>query len=95
MKIKVLSRNPADYLRQTRNDIYKQPRNNDPSLHPFQVAREYTRALNAAKLERLFAKPFIHSLDGHADSICSLAKHPSSLSCIASGCCDGEVCMLY
>ncbi|EDV23507.1 uncharacterized protein TRIADDRAFT_50515 [Trichoplax adhaerens] len=90
-KIKVISRNPADYLRQTRHDIFKQPRNTDPKLHPFQAAREYTRALNAAKLERLFAKPFIHSLDGHADAICSLAKHPVSLSCIASGCCDGEI----
>ena len=34
-------------------------RNYDPNLHPFQVPREYTRAINAVKLERVFAKPFL------------------------------------
>ena len=34
----------------------------DPALHPFEKAREYTRALNATKLERMFAKPFLAQL---------------------------------
>ncbi len=60
-------------------------------MHPFQEAREYTRALNATKLERVFAKPFLGSLDGHADGICSLVKHPLKLSLILSGSYNGEI----
>uniref|UniRef100_A0A5F9DJ63 DDB1- and CUL4-associated factor 13 n=1 Tax=Oryctolagus cuniculus TaxID=9986 RepID=A0A5F9DJ63_RABIT len=67
------------------------PRNYDPTLHPFEVPREYVRALNATKLERVFAKPFLASLDGHRDGVNCLAKHPKSLTTVLSGACDGEV----
>lgn len=67
------------------------PRNYDPKLHPFEVPREYQRALNAAKLDRIFAKPFLGALDGHADGVQCLMKHPSKLSYIVSGACDGEI----
>ncbi|XP_023669980.1 DDB1- and CUL4-associated factor 13 [Paramormyrops kingsleyae] len=91
MKVKVLCRNPDDYVRETTKDVQRVPRNYDPSLHPFEVPREYTRALNATKLERVFAKPFVASLDGHRDGVNCMAKHPSSLSTLLSGSCDGEV----
>lgn len=91
MKVKVLSRNPADYIRECKSDIHKIPRNIDPSLHPFEAAREYTRALNAAKLERVFAKPFVGSLDGHTDGVNCMAKFQKSLSLLLSGSCNGEV----
>lgn len=71
------------------------PRNYDPVLHPFEVPREYTRALNATKLERVFAKPFLSSLDGHRDGVNCMAKHPKSLSTVLSGACDGEVSCSY
>ena len=67
------------------------PRNFDPSLHPFEEAREYTRALNAVKLDRVFAKPFVGSLDGHYDGVYTLAKHPNRLSLVCSGSYDGEL----
>ncbi|CAH2108425.1 unnamed protein product [Euphydryas editha] len=91
VKIKVISRNPEDYLRATKRDIHKLQRNYDPSLHPLEGPREYVRALNAVKLERVFAKPFIGSLDGHSDGVSSLAKHPSRLAVLASGAFDGEI----
>lgn len=91
MKIKVLSRNPDDYLRETKRDIHKVPRNYDPSLHPFEAPREYVRALNATKLERVFAKPFLGALDGHRDGVHCLCKHPKRLSMLLSGSCDGVV----
>uniref|UniRef100_A0A2R5L3U4 Putative sof1-like rrna processing protein n=1 Tax=Ornithodoros turicata TaxID=34597 RepID=A0A2R5L3U4_9ACAR len=91
MKVKVLSRNPDDYLRETKHDIHKVQRNYDPKLHPFEECREYTRALNAVKLEKIFAKPFIGNLDGHRDGVQVLHKHPKSLSHVVSGSCDGEV----
>ena len=67
------------------------PRNYDASLHPLQAPREYVRALNSVKLERVFAKPFLGSLDGHKDGISCLGKHPRHLSVMLSGSCDGEV----
>ena len=42
--------------------------------HRFSRAREYTRALRAAKLEKLHAKPFVRSLDGHVETVCKLNK---------------------
>ncbi|XP_043267800.1 DDB1- and CUL4-associated factor 13 [Venturia canescens] len=91
MKVKVLSRNPDEYLRETKRDIHKVPRNYDPALHPFEAAREYTRALNAVKLERVFAKPFIGNLEGHKDGVACIVKHPGRLSVLLSGAFDGEV----
>ncbi|XP_025161394.1 DDB1- and CUL4-associated factor 13 [Harpegnathos saltator] len=91
MKIKMLTRNPDEYLRETKRDIYKIPRNYDPSLHPFEAAREYTRALNAVKLDKIFAKPFLKSLEGHKDAISCICKHPSKLSILLSGAYDGEI----
>ncbi|KAM9805650.1 DDB1- and CUL4-associated factor 13 [Syngnathus typhle] len=91
MKVKVLSRNPDDYVRETKHDIQRVPRNYDPTLHPFEVCREYSRALNATKLDRVFAKPFLSSLDGHRDGVNCMAKHTKSLSTVLSGSCDGEV----
>ncbi|CAG8826737.1 24499_t:CDS:2, partial [Cetraspora pellucida] len=62
-----------------------------PNLHPFEKAREYTRALNAVKLERLFAKPFVDALSGHVDGVYCMAKYPLKLTTIISGSGDGEL----
>nr|CAG4651769.1 EOG090X04WU [Triops cancriformis] len=91
MKVKMLTRNPDDYLRETKHDIHKLPRNYDPALHPLETPREYTRALNAVKLERVFAKPFICSLSGHRDGVSLLVKHPKQLSWLLSGSYGGEL----
>jgi len=91
MKIKVLKRNLEDYVRESKHDIHKLQRNYSPTEHPFEAEREYTRAVNAVKLERVFAKPFIGSLDGHRDGLTCLAKHPASLATVCSASADGEV----
>ncbi|KAL1505927.1 hypothetical protein ABEB36_005375 [Hypothenemus hampei] len=91
MKVKVISRSADQYLRNTKLEIHKVFRNFDPDLHPFSDAREYTRALNAVKLEKVFAKPFLGNLDGHRDSVACIAKHPTRLSSLVSGAFDGEV----
>lgn len=71
--------------------IYKVKRNYDPALHPLEPAREYVRALNATKLDRVFAKPFVGNLDGHKEGVSCFAKHPHSLSALCSGAYDGEI----
>ena len=57
-------------------------RNLDPALHPHEKAIEYTRALNAAKLQRVFAKPFLAALP-HDDGA---ETHLNSLYCISALC---------
>jgi hypothetical protein len=43
----------------------------------------------------MFAKPFLGALSGHADGVCSLLTHPSSLSTLISGGCDGGMFDLF
>lgn len=92
MKLKAISRSEdITGLQLRQGDIPITQRNLNPEIHPFSRAREYTRALNAVKLERLFAKPFLYALPGHIDGVYSLAKHPTSISTIISGSGDGEL----
>jgi WD repeat and SOF domain-containing protein 1 len=91
MRIKVVYRKEQDYTRERPTDLQKVHRNLDPKLHPFERSREYVRALNAVKLNRVFAKPFVGALSGHLDGVYCLARHPTSLTLLASGSADGEV----
>ena len=52
------------------------------------------KALNAVKLEKVFAKPFVGNLDGHKEGVTCISKHPKKLSYILSGAYDGEVSVL-
>ena len=69
-------------------------RNLDPLMHPFARARERTRALNAAKMERIFAKPFVAALEGHVDAVETMARRPGTLNVVASGSWDGGTLVL-
>ncbi|CAD6191420.1 unnamed protein product [Caenorhabditis auriculariae] len=91
MKVKVISRNPNTYQRETTKQLHKVVRNFNLPADPFRAQTEYTRALNATKLERVFAKPFVASLDGHLEGVHVLAKHPKQPSTILSGARDGQV----
>uniref|UniRef100_D3TRG9 DDB1- and CUL4-associated factor 13 n=1 Tax=Glossina morsitans morsitans TaxID=37546 RepID=D3TRG9_GLOMM len=91
MKVQMISRNPDDYVRETNKEHHRMPRNYDPALHPMEAAREYVRALNATKLERVFAKPFVSNLSGHRDGVSCFGKHPKRLSTLTSGSYDGEI----
>lgn len=88
-KISVLQHAPSTHLPTRPGDPKPTSRNLDPLLHPFSRARERTRALNAAKLERMFAKPFLGSLEGHIDAVECLTRRSGSLNVIASGSWDG------
>lgn len=89
----MISHNPEQYTRERSNDIYRLAKNLDPALHPFEKAREYTRALNATKIERMLAKPFLYSLEGHIDGVYTISKSQRNLSTIVSGSADGELRM--
>lgn len=85
----MLQHAPAQHLPSRPGDPTPTSRNLDPLLHPFAKARERTRALNAAKMDRIFAKPFVASLEGHVDAVECLARQPGALSTVASGSWDG------
>lgn len=79
VKIRAICRDTNDYDRDGNTNITKIHRNPKPSLHPHYKAREYVRALNAVKLEKMHAKPFLFSLDNHTDSIKSMSKNTKKL----------------
>lgn len=85
----MLQHAPSAYLPARHGDPTPTSRNLDPLLHPFARARERMRALNAAKMDRMFAKPFISSLEGHIDAVEVLCKKPGTVNIIASGSWDG------
>jgi len=91
VKIKAICRNSNDYQRKTNTEIQKVFRNTNPKLHPFQKAREYVRALNAVKLDKVFSKPFLFSLNQPTDCIKVMAKNHKSLGEFASGGFDGQL----
>lgn len=47
--------------------------------------------MNAAKLEKIFAKPFIEALDDHSDGVTVLSKNRYHLGEMISGSADGEI----
>ena len=57
--------------------------------HAFSRAREFQRALNASKVQKIFAKPFVHAFQGHSDGISALSKCPMALNKFISGAHDG------
>lgn len=92
MKVKALSRSSSSTQRANSGDLHKRHQNLNPVHHPLQRAREYTRAVQSAKLDRMFAKPFIGSLgNGHRDAVNCTATSRHSLVPFVSGGVDGEV----
>ncbi|SCV99583.1 LAFE_0A06392g1_1 [Lachancea fermentati] len=92
MKIKTISRSADDYVPVKSTQESQLPRNLDPALHPFERAREYTKALNATKLERMFAKPFVGQLGyGHRDGVYVIAKNYHVLNKLATASADGII----
>ncbi|KAI0061236.1 WD40 repeat-like protein [Artomyces pyxidatus] len=91
VKLSVLQHAPSTHLPARPGDPTPTHRNLDPLAHPFARARERTRALNAAKMERMFAKPFVAALEGHVDAVEVMARRPDSVTDVASGSWDGEI----
>lgn len=92
MKIKTISRSADAYVPAANTREAPLSRNMNPELHPFERAREYTRAVNATKLERVFAQPFVGTLgDGHRDGVYAFAKNFSSVNKVATASGDGVI----
>ena len=59
----------------------------ETKIHPERAER--ICALNAAKMERMFSKPFIAALEGHADVFEVLSRRPNTITDVASASWDG------
>eukprot|EP00985_Skeletonema_marinoi_P030963 scaffold35064_cov71-Skeletonema_marinoi.AAC.1 len=64
MKVKALARPQSTTSRSSLHDLRPTHKNLNPQSHPQARAREYTRAVTAAKLDRMFASPFVGELKG-------------------------------
>jgi DDB1- and CUL4-associated factor 13 len=78
--------------RECPGDIARRARNLHASIHPLAREREYQRAVNAAKLDRMFAKPFLGDFyGGHNDAVTTLCISRRALVPCVSGAADGSV----
>lgn len=92
MKIKTINRSSDTYVPVKSTQESYIPRNLDKELHPLERSREYVKALQATKLERVFAKPFIKQLGrGHTDGVYQIAKNYNILNQIGSSDGDGII----
>ncbi|KAI3928133.1 hypothetical protein MKW98_023734 [Papaver atlanticum] len=91
MKVKCISRAEEDFTRERSQDLQRVFRNFNPILRPLERAVEYQRAVNAVKLDKIFARPFIGAMDGHIDAVSCMAKNPNHLKGIFSGSMDGDI----
>lgn len=89
VKIKTISRSELEWTKDRSTEVPRANRNYDPKFNPMAKQVEFTRAVRAAKLDRMFAKPFVAALPGHQDTIQSIATDYTNLSTVASGGIDG------
>lgn len=54
-------------------------------------ALEYQRAINAAKMQKIFSQPYLYTLNDHTDGISTMCKVRENVSKMISGSFNGEV----
>lgn len=86
-----ISRSKLDWTFDRQGEIPRANRNFSLQESPLHRQTEYVRAVRAAKLDRMFAKPFVTALSGHTDTVQCIALNPGSLVSLASGGADGEL----
>lgn len=91
VKLNVISRTAKDDQRETKMDLFKVNQVISTDQHPMSQAREYQRAVVAAKIQKIFSKPFLFSLQGHSDGISSMSKPSENITKLLSGSFNGEI----
>lgn len=90
MEINILHRNAEDYENPA-GGKFRHARSFDKRIHLFQREIEYKRALNATKMDKIFAKPLVKCLDGHDDSIRTICISQNKLTDLYTGSCNGFI----
>eukprot|EP00866_Antonospora_locustae_P001805 jgi/Antlo1/1805/13 len=73
MKIHTISH--KEMQKERKNDVPRARHCKEKGYHPFLLEREYMKALNAVKIERLLAKPFVSALTYHKEGIVHVTKN--------------------
>lgn len=75
MIIKTITHDIKQNSKGRKGDLSKHRFIKDADYHPFYKEREYMRALNATKIERMLAKPFVTAFEDHKEGIVRVEKH--------------------
>jgi len=73
-----------------KTNILKKYRKLNENLNPNEKTFEYKRAINAAKTECIFAKPFVSAFE-HNESVTCLTNNKLHLNSLFTGCTNGEI----
>lgn len=92
MKIDSIYHSKDSRRKECKGDKKEKRFSKDPIHHPMLLEREYVRALNSTKIERMLAKPFITALTHHREGINKLTKSLTS-SLFASSSYDNKLVM--
>lgn len=84
MIIKTITHDYKKVCKERKGDLPKQNFIKDPRYHPFAKEKEYVRALNATKIERLLAKPFVHGFSDHLEGIVRVENHKTNDTMISA-----------
>jgi WD repeat and SOF domain-containing protein 1 len=91
VKVNVVSRSTLQWTKDRDGEVPRANRNFDPKFNPMARQVEYTRAVRAAKLDRMFAKPFVGAMAGHQEAVRCIALDPTNVGVVATGGIDGEL----
>ena len=91
MKLKVLHHDPKDFQVAQAGRMTPIVRSTASHLHAFTKEREMVRAVTAAKLDRMFAKPLSAVLTGHTDGISAMSRGRTLVAPFFTGSYDGEI----
>ena len=89
VKVNAISRSNLEWTKDRAGEVPRAHRNYDSKFSPMAKQVEFTRAVRSAKLDRMFAKPFVAAMSGHRDTIQSIAADLTNLSTLVSGAMDG------
>jgi len=90
-KVKCISRNADHFVRETKLDLHKIQRNYSQAVDRLAHLKEHQLALNAVKLDRIHAKPFVKSLEGHCEGVRVICKSRKKVHQVYSGDDNGEI----
>ncbi|KAH9412085.1 hypothetical protein HK407_02g03090 [Ordospora pajunii] len=90
MKVNTIYHKPNEISKERKKDVRYVNFSKNEEYHPLMKEREFVRALNATKIDRMMSKPFISALSYHKEGIHVLCRHPSR-PVFASGSFDNQV----
>jgi DDB1- and CUL4-associated factor 13 len=77
MRINTIYHKPEEIEKERRRDLGYASFSKRDAYHPFMAEREFVRALNATKIERMLSKPLVAALAYHNQGVNNLSRHPT------------------